>query len=318
MQYRTLGATGLAVSVIGLGCSHLGLHWRGKTRADLARLLDHALTHGITFFDTADVYMQGESEALLGEMLAPRRQQIVIATKVGFRKPINESLVAWVRPYVWSLMHRVPAVARAVTKTRRRLMRQDFSADYLRSAVEASLKRLRTDRIDLLQLHSPPASAIERGGALDTLERLRSEGKIRFYGLSYGTWHEARVGPPESALSTLQLPISVGAMAVDALSAARESSLGVIANQPLQKGTLLHGGAAARLAHKEGSNTRSLAQRVIRYVADVPGVSTVLTGTTSMTHLDENVAALDGPPLSDEELVWLKRDGLPASASAPL
>lgn len=72
MQYRALGSTGLSVSVIGLGCSHLGSHWRGRTRSDMARLLEHALSRGITFFDTADVYMEGESEELLGGVLAAR------------------------------------------------------------------------------------------------------------------------------------------------------------------------------------------------------------------------------------------------------
>ena len=197
-------------------------------------------------------------------------------------------------------------------------MRQDFSAGYLRTAVEASLKRLRTDRIDLLQLHSPPASAIERDGALDTLERLCTEGKIRFYGLSYGVWHEARLGPPESGVSTVQLPIFVRAPGgVDGvLTSTLQRRIGVIANQPLMKGTLLHGGAASGSAQAQGPDARSLVQCAVRYVTDLPGVSTVLTGTTSIAHLDENVAALAAPPLSDEELAWLRGGRAPATAES--
>jgi aryl-alcohol dehydrogenase-like predicted oxidoreductase len=294
MQYRVLGNTGLAVSVMGLGCSHIGSYWRGRTRSDMVRLLEHALARGITFFDTADVYMEGESEELLGSVFGARRHEIVIATKIGFRRSSRESMVARLRPYVAPLIHGIPAVRRAVTKTRRLLMRQDFSAEYLRSAAEASLRRLRTDRIDLLQLHSPPVSAIERDGALDTLERLRSEGKIRFYGLSYGISDEANVALRQSRISTVQLPISMGAPSGldDFLRSARDSDIGVIANQPLMKGALLRDRRTSVPEEAHGPHARSVAQRAIRYVADLPGVTTVLTGTTSIEHIDENIAAL--------------------------
>lgn len=299
MQYRLLGTTGLSVSAVGLGCSHLGSRSEGRTRSDMARLVLHALDRGITLFDTADVYMAGESEELLGEALAARRSEVVIATKAGFRQPINDSLMVRVRPLVWSVMRRIPTVARAVTRARDLVVRQDFSAAYLRKAVEASLARLRTDRIDLLQLHSPPASAIESDDALDTLERLRADGKIRFYGLSYGEWSEVRLGPSGRGVSTVQIPLSlrVPSDADEVLASARERRIGVIANQPLQKGALLRG-ADSRLA-----------RGAIRYVSDLPGVSSVLVGTTSIEHLDENVAALAEPPLRDEEIARLRRDG---------
>jgi aryl-alcohol dehydrogenase-like predicted oxidoreductase len=107
----------------------------------MLRLLKHAVDRGITFFDTSDVYMQGESEAL-GSALGPLRHDVVIATKAGFRRPIDESALARIRPFLWSSVHRVPAPARALTKTRRLLMRRDFSAQHLRKAVEGSLRRL--------------------------------------------------------------------------------------------------------------------------------------------------------------------------------
>lgn len=115
MQYRTLGSTGLFVSAIGLGGSHLGSGSRGRTRSDMLRLLKHAVDRGITFFDTSDVYMQGESEALLGSALGSLRHDVVIATKAGFRRPINESALARVRPFLWSSVHRVPALARSLS-----------------------------------------------------------------------------------------------------------------------------------------------------------------------------------------------------------
>jgi aryl-alcohol dehydrogenase-like predicted oxidoreductase len=278
MPYRALGQTGLTVSVLGLGCSHLGAQGRTRTRADMVRLLEHAVDLGITFFDSADAYMAGESERLLGEVFARRRDRVVIATKVGFRPLVPEALAARVQPYVASATQQSSAGGRLVKQLRALLMRKDFSADYLRRSVEASLSRLRTDRIDLLQLHSPAVSALDHDGALDTLERLRDEGKIRFYGLAFGLWSQARSALRDGGLSTLQMPISAGAPpdVDDILAWARQRGLGVIANQPLRKGKLVHTGAAV----------------AIRSVASVPGVSTVIVGTSSMAHLAENAAAL--------------------------
>src|SRR5262245_12638744 len=102
MPYRALGQTGLTVSILGLGCSHLGAQGRTRTRADMVRLLEHAVDVGVTFFDSADVYMAGESERLLGEAFARRRDRVVIATKVGFRPLIPEAVAARVQPYVVS------------------------------------------------------------------------------------------------------------------------------------------------------------------------------------------------------------------------
>jgi aryl-alcohol dehydrogenase-like predicted oxidoreductase len=238
--------------------------------------------------------MQGESEELLGSVFGGRRHDIVIATKVGFRHSIRESMLARLRPFVAPAMHRSPTARRAVVKARRLLTRQDFSAGYLRSAVEASLKRLKTDRIDLLQLHSPPVSAIDRDGALDALERLRSAGKLRFYGLSYGVWDEAGMALRQNGISTVQLPISVRALPGldDFLASARQTGLGVIANQPFLKGALFHDSRPSAVGEAAGAHARSVAQRAIRHVADLPGVAAVLTGTTSIAHLDENIAAV--------------------------
>jgi aryl-alcohol dehydrogenase-like predicted oxidoreductase len=287
MPYRDLGQTGLTVSVLGLGCNQLGAQGRTRTRADMVRLLEHAVDLGITFFDSADVYAAGESERLLGEVFARRRDRVVIATKAGSRPWVPQALAARVQPYVVSATEQSSAGRRLVKRLRALLMRKDFSANYLRRSVEASLSRLRTDRIDLLQLHNPPASALDHDGAFDTLERLRDEGKIRFYGLAFGQLSQARSGPRDGGLSTLQIPISVGALpgVDDLLAWARQRGLGVIANQPLRKGKLGHTGAAL----------------AIRSVASVPGVSTVIVGTSSMAHLSENAAALDSPLQAVEE-----------------
>jgi aryl-alcohol dehydrogenase-like predicted oxidoreductase len=287
--YRSLGRTGLTVSVIGLGCSHLGAH-RGRTRAELVRLLEHAVDRGVTFFDTADIYMGGESERLLGEALVSHRGRVIIATKVGLGWRLPQAVVAYARPYLWSVTRRATTGSGVLRGIRGWFRRGDYSSGYLRPAVEASLTRLRSDRIDLLQLHSPTAAALDRDGALETLERLAAEGKIRFFGLAFGTASQAQHALGDGRFATLQIPVSRGEPAAthDLLAWAQSRAIGVIANQPLRGGASLH----ARGAATRHGDERTIAQAAIGYVASLPAVSTVIVGTTSVAHLDEGVAAL--------------------------
>ena len=278
------------MSVVGLGCSHLGVQRRGRTRAELVRLLEHAVDRGVTFFDTADIYMTGESERLLGEVLASHRGRVVIATKVGLGWRLPQAVIAYARPYLWSVTRRATTGSGVLRRVQGWFRRGDYSAGYLRTAVEASLTRLRSDRIDLLQLHSPTAAALDRDGALETLERLAAEGKIRFFGLAFGTASQAQHALGAGSFSTLQIPISRGAPPVidDLLVWAQKRTIGVIANRPLRGGALLH----AHGASTRSGGQRTLAQAAIRYVANLPAVSTVIVGTTSAAHLDESVAAV--------------------------
>lgn len=149
MQTRKLGTTDLDVSVIGLGTNNFG----GRTDLEGSRrVIDAAIEHGINFFDTADIYADTHSESILGEVMGTRRDQIVLATKFG--KPISGS-----------------------TEKKR------ASRAYIFKAVEASLTRLKTDRIDLYQQHEPdPETPIEE--TLGALEDLVKAGKIRYYGAS--------------------------------------------------------------------------------------------------------------------------------------
>lgn len=150
MNYTRLGDSGLVVSVVGLGCNNFGRRLDlDATRA----VVDAAFDAGITFFDTADVY--GESETFLGEALQGRRDDVVLATKFG------NSLGGALGPD-WD--------ARG-------------SRRYVRKAVERSLRRLRTDHLDLYQLHGPdPATPIEE--TLAALTELVREGKVRYVGSS--------------------------------------------------------------------------------------------------------------------------------------
>lgn len=287
MIYRSLGTTGLSVSVIGLGCGHLGTQGRRTRRGEIVSLLHQALDRGLTFFDTADIYMGGESERLLGEVLSPHRARVVIATKVGYRPALPAWLVKYARPLRWWAVRRGGMAGGVAANAGRLVRRPDFSAGYLRRAVEASLSRLRTDRIDLLQLHSPSEAVLAGGEALATLERLKQEGKVRFYGLAFATCSDAQAAlSADGPISTIQMPISVGdsAAAADVLAWAGRRGIGVIANQPLRKGALLRDGITA--------------EQALGFVTGLPGVATVLVGTTRRSHLEQNVAAVVAGPSS--------------------
>ena len=145
MQTRKVGS--LEVSVVGLGCNNFG--WRIDAGAS-AKVIDAAIESGVTFFDTADRYGKGQSEDFLGRALGKRRDQIVLATKFGMEMEKDQ---------------------------------QGASPKYVREAIEASLQRLRTDRIELYQLHQPDPKTpmAETLGALDELVRA---GKVREIGCS--------------------------------------------------------------------------------------------------------------------------------------
>ena len=183
MRYRSLGDSGLMVSVAGLGCNNFG---RRLDVAGTRGVVDAALEAGVTLLDTADSYGGGgRSEEILGEVLAGRRDQVVLATKFGHQAV--------------DLGYGPAAGAKG-------------GRSYIRRAVEGSLRRLRTDHIDLYQLHTPdPVTPIEE--TLRALGELVAEGKVRYIGHSnLAGWqianaaHAAReLAPYRSRMSAVQM-----------------------------------------------------------------------------------------------------------------
>jgi aryl-alcohol dehydrogenase-like predicted oxidoreductase len=162
---RTLGRSGRTVSALGFGCSAIGGPWQSDglpagwgevDDQESAAAIRRAVDLGVSLFDTADVYGCGHSERVLGQALAGVRDQVVVATKFG---PVFD-------------------------EQRRTSRGVDVSPGYIRQACEASLRRLRTDRIDLYQLHPGEVHAATAEPVLATLEQLVAEGKIVHYGTS--------------------------------------------------------------------------------------------------------------------------------------
>lgn len=302
MKYRTLGRTGLEVSEIGFGAWAIGGDKYGNSygptddevsRAAVAKAVDL----GCNFFDTADVYGYGHSEELLGQVLPSKRQKILIATKVGGDFTSGKTKI-------------------------------NFSKSYIRFAVDESLRRLRTDTIDLYQLHNPPFEMIRDGDIFSPLEYLRKEGKIRSIGLS--------IFEPEEGLAALRLGV-VDALQVvynlfetepakDLFPAAKEAGVAIIAREPLANGLLTgkydHRSAFPRgdIRHDFPRETlarrvkaaealgflerpgRTLVQSALRFVLAQDAVAVTIPGCKTPEQVEENLKASEVEPPPPEEL----------------
>ena len=164
MKYRTYRNTDLTVSEIGFGLWTVSTGWWGDfTEEQAVALMRKAFDLGVTLYDAADTYGNGLSEELIAEAFRHQRDQIVIATKIGY-----------------------DFVHHGNERRGQREIPQDFSPDALIRATEAALKRLQTDRIDLLQLHNIRMEQVGDDSIWETLEKLRDRGWVRFYGIALG------------------------------------------------------------------------------------------------------------------------------------
>jgi aryl-alcohol dehydrogenase-like predicted oxidoreductase len=303
MRYRSLGSSGLQVSVVGLGCNNFGrrLDVNG-TRA----VVEAALDAGITLFDTADIYGgRGASESLMGEVLGARRDQIVLATKWGHQKTdMGYGPVAGAKG------------GRA----------------YIKRAVTESLRRLRTDHIDLYQLHTPdPETPIDE--TILALDELITEGKVRYAGHSnLAGWqladaeHVAReLGRNRFISAQNEWSLLDRSAEAELVPAARHFGLGVLPFYPLANGLLtgkVRRGQDApegtRLAERTSYVTDAKLDRVeamiewaegqgatilevaIGGLAAIPGCGSVIAGATSPEQVKANAAAGDWIPSAEQ------------------
>jgi aryl-alcohol dehydrogenase-like predicted oxidoreductase len=309
MRYRSLGNSGLVVSVTGLGCNNFG------RRLDLEAtraVVDAALEAGVTLLDTADSYGNGgASEEFLGEVLAGRRDEVVLATKFG-----HQGFDMGYGPAAGGKGGRA----------------------YIRRAVERSLRRLRTEYLDLYQLHTPdPVTPVEE--TLAALAELVAEGKVRYAGHSNFTgWqiadaaHLARQGGTTPFVSAQnQWSLLERGVEAEVVPAARHFGLGVLPYFPLANG-LLTGKVrkgqepppGSRLASRRGYLTeerldrvealiawaaergRTVLEAAVGALAAQPGCSSVIAGATSAEQAKANAAASDWIP-SAEDLAELDR-----------
>ena len=169
------------VSCIGFGCASLGSR---VSASDGTRALVQAFDRGITWFDTAPSYGDGHSENILGDFMAGRRNSIQIATKVGVLPPQQGAFAATVKPLVRKVASFSPAFRKRLARMRAQPLRASLSGEMVRTSLESSLKRLRTDRVELLALHDPSADDIARDDVLSALDHALSSGKARAVGVA--------------------------------------------------------------------------------------------------------------------------------------
>jgi aryl-alcohol dehydrogenase-like predicted oxidoreductase len=208
MDTRTLGRTNRSVSVIGLGTWQLGGDWGEVTEADAHAVLDASVAAGVTVFDTADVYGDGRSETLIGEYLADNPgNEITVATKMGRREAQD------------------PA---------------NYTLDNFRRWTDRSRANLRTDRLDLVQLHCPPSVVLSTDSVYDALDTLVSEGAIANYGVSVETVAEALAAIARPNVATVQIILNAFRLKPldSVLPAAVAAGVGIIVRVPLASGLL--------------------------------------------------------------------------------
>jgi aryl-alcohol dehydrogenase-like predicted oxidoreductase len=209
MQQRTLGHSGLKVSALGFGCMGLNFGYGpGLGKQDAVKLIRDAFEHGVTFFDTAEAYGPFTNEELLGEALAPVRDQVVIATKFGFKDGKPASGV-------------------------------DSRPERIRAVAEASLKRLKTDRIDLFYQHRVDPN-VPMEDVAGTVKELIAEGKVKHFGLSEAGVASIRRAHAVQPVAALQSEYSLWWREPedDVLPTCEELGIGFVPFSPLGKGFL--------------------------------------------------------------------------------
>ena len=312
MDERQFGTTALRVSTLGLGCARIGGIFQRDSKS-FVDLLAAAKDRGINFFDTADMYSQGESEALIGRTFRRKRDRIVIATKVGYCLPAQRKLIARIKPIVRPIIRLLKIRRDQLPQGVRGEVGQDFSPGYIKKAVEGNLKRLKTDYLDILQLHAPPAEVIARGEWLSALEDLKRSGKIRYYGISCDTMDAARAVLEYSGVSSLQVVVSLLEQdaVTDILPRAQTSGIGVIARECLANGLLVKNEGEvdlkayvqtpeqearrkeqlARYRAEARSKSVPLSRLALDFVSHLPGVSVTLIGVRNLEQLDSLLRA---------------------------
>ena len=312
MQQRNFGNTALRVSQFGLGCARIGGVFQSNPRGFLD-LLAYAFDAGVTFFDTADMYSQGESESLIGKALAGKRDRIVIASKLGYTLPSRRRWAGRVKPLLRPLIQLLKIRRDRLPSSSRGVLSQDFSPKYLIGAVEGSLRRLRTDHLDILQLHSPPLEVVERGEWLPALEELKRTGKVRYYGVAVDSIEAGLAALRYPGVASIQFTLNLleQAGASELFPAALQQGVGGIARECLANGLLVkradeidlkgycnspeqeahRAQQLAELRREAEASGYPLLRRALEYPSSVPGVSVTLLGARSVDQLRPLLAA---------------------------
>jgi len=303
LEKRTLGKSGIEITKIGVGLWAIGGgEWGEVQDRESLNMIDAALDMGINFFDTADVYGDGHSEELLGQAMKGRRDEFVVATKIGWRGFDGDKGVS-----------------------------QYDTVEKLVEGVESNLERLQTDYVDLIQSHidfrEPTMEVFVEG-----FQKLQTQGKVRAYGVSTSDFEYLKAFNADNKASSLQIDYSIlnRTPEENIFPYTLENDLGVLVRGPLAMG-ILTGKFDKDIEFEEGDfrkrwtenedeyeiflndlekveklkalvNGRSMAQLAIQFVMQHPAVTAAIPGAKRISQLSENVKAALLPPLTEEEM----------------
>jgi aryl-alcohol dehydrogenase-like predicted oxidoreductase len=305
MKQRNLGKSDILIGEVGLGCWQFGGDFGPMGEQTAFDIMAASVENGIDFFDTADVYGGGRSESLIGRFLRQSGKPVVVATKFGRGGGVYPD---------------------------------GYTEATLRQGVEASLKRLGVEALDLVQLHCIPLEVMQDGAVFDWLRKLKAAGKIRHFGASVETVEEARLCVEVEAITSLQVIFNIFRQKpIEALfPRALERGVGVIVRLPVASGLL--SGKFTRATQFAETDHRSynrdgqyfnvgetfaglpfdkgvdlaegikplvpagmtMAQMALRWILDYEAVSVVIPGASSPTQAKANALASDLAPLSPE------------------
>lgn len=291
LPQATLGRTGLPVTTLGYGAMEVrgSRIWGGRPieDADADTILNAVVDSGITFIDTANDY--GRSEEYIGRFLSHRRSEFVLATKCGCTV-VRKDDTTDDTPHVW---------------TRENLFR----------GLHESLERMRTDYVDVIQLHNPGVEETEQNELVAALQEMKQQGKVRWIGISSTNPH-LQTYIEWGVFDTFQIPYSALEREHEELiQAAADSGAGVIIRGGVARGEPGSGlGATDRWAGWEKAGLDELLEDgetrtgfLLRFTNSHPGMSTNIVGTRSPEHLRENIAAAARGPLPAETYAEAKR-----------
>ena len=307
MQYRQFGRTELSVSDIGFGCWQLGGGWGRQDDREGIRALQVAFDKGVTFYDTAMAYGNGHSEQILGKVFKKGRDKIKIASKIS--PEIN----------IWPALDTDP-------------VEKSFAAEWIVECTEKSLKRLNTDYIDIQQFHCWADPWLESGDWLQAVEKLKKEGKIRYFGVSTNDWD------PYNTVSLIESDLIDSVQVIynlfdqraaeKLLPAALKHQVGIIVRVPFEEG-LLTGKFKPGVQWEKGDwranwmtdeRLKTATPRIealqqeskefgldlpslsLQFILAHPAVSVVIPGMRKVEHVKANTAVSDLAPLSQDVL----------------
>lgn len=309
MHKRKLGKTGIEVSEVSLGTWQVGGRWGDPFNEQNAEKIIHsAIDAGVNFIDTADVYSEGNSEAVVAKVVKGRKERVYIATKCGRQ----------IQPHISA----------------------GYTPESITAYLEQSLRNMKMEQIDLIQLHCPPTEVYHRPEIFETFERLKEQGKIGNLGVSVELVEEALAAMKYPNVSTIQVIFNMFRLkpSEQLFAKARENNCGIIVRVPLASGLLSGkmsrettfkaedhrnfnrngeafdkgetfsgvdydlGLEAADALKKLFPGKESLASWAIRWVLMFPEVSTVIPGASRPEQVQSNVGAAGLPPLTQQQM----------------